>query len=404
MSAKTKDINPRLEALLGGEALTNLRQRLRQRFERAPMDGLTGSIRLSGLEEHEITVLAALTGRPARNVDSLQIKIDDVDIALARAGVATSLRDALERLDGPLVHRATEHAKHEAEWASVIDGTRDDRLLAFLATSQGVGLLRRLARRHADEAAALREQAETVLARLPAEGLPRAQLAAECLGDAHALDDGRPCASLVLAALRQQVAEEDTESRRAQWARAGVLVNELARPALFLNLPAEHLLAPPGEPGYLSLRRLMRSPPRWSVRDQTVYVCENPNIVAIAADQLGSDCAPLVCTDGMPAAAQQALLKQLADGGGKLKYHGDFDWTGLTIGNVVVTALGADPWRFRAEDYRAACATISRHAPRLCGELSEAAWDPDLAQAMQGSGFEVPEESVASSLLSDLAQ
>ena len=44
----------------------------------------------------------------------------------------------------------------------------------------------------------------------------------------------------------------------------------------------------------------------------------DPNIVSIAADRLGAACAPLVCTDGMPAAAQRVLLKQLSDAGAKL--------------------------------------------------------------------------------------
>ncbi|MEZ5704819.1 MAG: DUF2399 domain-containing protein [Burkholderiaceae bacterium] len=63
------------------------------------------------------------------------------------------------------------------------------------------------------------------------------------------------------------------------------------------------------------LRRLVRTPPDWEVADQIIYVCENPNIVSIAADRLGAACAPLVCTDGMPAAAQRVLLKQLSDAG-----------------------------------------------------------------------------------------
>jgi uncharacterized protein (TIGR02679 family) len=122
----------------------------------------------------------------------------------------------------------------------------------------------------------------------------RAQLAVAALGDAHALDAGSPAATLVLTALRQlAAAEPDIESTREQWAAAGVLVNELARPALALNLPGP-TGAEAGEPTYLSLRRLLRSPPAWGVIGCPVFVCENPNLLAIAADQLGPRCAPLV--------------------------------------------------------------------------------------------------------------
>ena len=102
----------------------------------------------------------------------------------------------------------------------------------------------------------------------------------------------------------------------------------------------------PGEPVHLSLRSLLRRPPTWHVAQRDVFVCENPNIVAIAADRLGAACAPLACTDGMPSAAQQTLLAQLAAAGARLRYHGDFDWPGLVIGNFVMREFGAEPWRF----------------------------------------------------------
>src|SRR5690606_11249455 len=195
-------------------------------------------------------------------------------------------------------------------------------LARMLETPAGLGLLKRLARQDPDVGERLCARADLVLQRLPAAGQPRAQLAAEALGDAHALDNSQPAATLVLAALREAAlpAEEATASRaeedsRTLWARVGVLVNELARPAVVLNVPVEEggcLAGEAGEPAYVSLRRLLRSPPRPAVAGRTVYICENPNVVAIAADRLGARCAPLVCTDGMPAAAQRTLLGLLA--------------------------------------------------------------------------------------------
>ena len=137
-------------------------------------------------------------------------------------------------------------------------------------------------------------------------------MAAQTLGNAHALDAGQPTASAVLAAWRQSEAiaapgpgtadsqtgtdggeadpVDDLDVRRAPdertrdiWARAGVLVNELARPALVLNLPtraASGALWTPGEPAYLSLRLLLRAQPPWSVQGVPVFVCENPNLVS----------------------------------------------------------------------------------------------------------------------------
>jgi uncharacterized protein (TIGR02679 family) len=257
------------------------------------------------------------------------------------------------------------------------------------------------------------------------------------LGNAHALDAGQPVASVVLAVWRHAEAattpsladdpsglemaldEEQPESveqalenspqvgERARdiWARAGILVNELARPALVLNLPIMNLTtghSPFGEPVYLSLRQLLRTPPTWSVEGRTVFVCENPNLLAVAADRLGGQCAPLVCTDGMPAAAQRTLLNQLLHAGARLHYHGDFDWPGLQIANHVMRTWQATPWRLAASDYEAAVKT----APHLQRDLPEsdvtATWDTDLASAMCHHGLSIAEEAVADALIEDL--
>jgi uncharacterized protein (TIGR02679 family) len=178
-----------------------------------------------------------------------------------------------------------------------------------------------------------------------------------------------------------------------------VLVNELARPALCLNLPGA---GPAGHPTFLSLRWLLRTPSCWPVRGQDVYICENPNLLAIASDRLEYRCKPLVCTEGMPAAAQRTLLRQLAEAGARLHYHGDFDWPGLTIGNHVVRVFGALPWRFSGEDYVASVPTATLPSSALKGGFVAACWDPTLAPLMQQHGMAIPEEALADSLMLDL--
>jgi len=197
--------------------------------------------------------------------------------------------------------------------------------------------------------------------------------------------------------------QDPEESFRERWARLGVTVNALSLPALCLNLPImdPDLVHPAGEPVHLSLRRLLRRPPAWAVAGRDVFVCENPDIVAIAADRLGSTSAPLVCTDGMPSAAQQTLLEQLAAAGARLRYHGDFDWGGLTIGNFVMREFGAEPWRFGKTDYLAAAA---KHGIALRGARPVVAqWDDGLAGTMADRGVVVHEEGVAEMLMMDLA-
>lgn len=423
--ANDPNIDPRLIRRLGGAELAELRRRMRRHFERYGRDPEILGFQLTKLSAIEYEALALLIGLPPRPTQSVRINIAQFDAALQDAGMANSLHEALETLDGPIVNREEVRADLQSRWSSVTDDQRiHPSLYAWLRTTSAVGLLKRVSKQDPQTAHQLLQQAHAVMQRLPAQGLTRAQLAADVLGNAHALDNGQAVATVVLAALRHSANTDERERppleetedeadgvRRPRervrdiWARSGVLVNELARPALFLNLPVRtpsSTPAIPGEPGYLSLRRLLRTPPAWDVEDQVVYVCENPNIVSIAADQLGTACAPLVCTDGMPAAAQRVLLKQLSDAGAKLLYHGDFDWAGIHIANNVMELCEACSWRFGAEDYLLAVKSLATKERDLEDARIAASWDSTLVESMRLKGVAIAEEAVVSKLIDDL--
>ena len=420
-------LDPRLERLLGGPALAALRERLRQRYAPLPAGALPAPFRLAGLQAMEHAALAGLLGRPGRASASMAVDLAEIDGALQRAGLAPSLRAALETLDGPIIDAAQAQAAQAVAWAALATAARHPALTAWLGTAAGLGLLKRLARSAGPAATRWVAQADAVLQRLPAAGLARAQLAAQVLGDAHALDRGAPVATLVLAALRSArrpdigaapalATDEDSaandppaadapEREREVWAAAGVLVNELARPALALNLPLAHgSVLQAGEPTYLSLRHLLRAAPAWGVLGRAILVCENPNLVAIAADRLGHRSAALVCTDGMPAAAQRVLLQQLVAAGARLHYHGDFDWPGLRIANQVRALCGGglqwQPWRFCTADYQRAC--LGGAGRPLAGTPADAHWDHTLSKAMAAAGQAIDEEALAEALLGDM--
>ncbi|MBM0105555.1 TIGR02679 family protein [Steroidobacter sp. S1-65] len=382
----------------------------------------------------ERQALEGLLGRPPKLARSIQLSHTELDRAVARAGLATDLRSALETLDGPIVDRRSEQIRMQEAWRAVLANVNDQRLIASFSDSAGVALLKRCAGGDPAHAVSLIVQAERVLALLPASGTSRAQLAAHALGDSHALDVGQPVASLVLRACRVskhplRIGTEDAEaddiaegsaargdssaearglSVRDQWARVGVVVSELAAPALCLNLSALGASAgaqlvraakETAEPFHLSLRALLRDPPIWDVAGVVVSICENASIVAAAADRLQHRCAPLVCTDGMPGAAQQVLLQQLAAAGARLLYHGDFDWPGIRIGNFVMREFSAQPWRFGVTDYLAAAAS---GLPLPAEGQVLADWDAQLAPTMTSRGFVLHEERVIELLLGDL--
>jgi uncharacterized protein (TIGR02679 family) len=417
----------RLRQLLGAAELAALRQRLRRIYAQQvaeentpPLPGQAGDggraaepaaepgmepapVRLTGLQAFEAEALQALSGRAPRAVGSLTLDLAALSLRLQAAGLADGLRQALEALDGPITSRH-ELAQAAAAWPALAQEAPHPALRAWLAQAPALGLLKRLAGGSPQAAQRLCERASRVLGELPAAGQPRAQLAAQLLGNAHALDDGQAVATLVLAVLRASAAEGDAENTRALWASQGVAVNELARPALALNLPGAGVAATPGEPQYWPLRRLLRRPPAWQVAGLDLFVCENPNLLALAADALGARCAPLLCTEGMPAAAQRTLLLQLRAAGARLRYHGDFDWPGIAIGNQLMQTFGAGAWRFGSDDYQAALhASSTAERAALQGREVAACWDATLAPAMAKAGCALPEEAVFETLLEDLS-
>jgi uncharacterized protein (TIGR02679 family) len=278
---------------------------------------------------------------------------------------------------------------------------------------RATGLLRRLSRDDARIGRSLLEQARAVANRLPATGIPLAELAASATGDSHALDQGQPVGTLVMrlaSVLGRNGSAEQSHDRRDIWANVGVLCDELSAPVLVLNLRAAettlagHALAihaDLGEPYRLSTRQLLRQAPDLApvVSGRTVFVCENPSVVAAAANQLGVRSAPLVCVEGQVKTAARLLLDRLAAAGARLMYHGDFDWGGVRIANVVIARCGALPWRYSSADYRAAPPGAA-----LKGSSASACWDAELEDAMLASGRVVYEEQVLADLLADLAQ
>ena len=110
-------------------------------------------------------------------------------------------------------------------------------------------------------------------------------------------------------------------------------------------------------------------------------------------------CPPLICVEGQPKTAAHLLLGLLTSAGWELWYHGDFDWKGVEMSNLVMLRHGARPWRMAAEDYLG-----SRGGTTLEGPPVEASWDPHLASAMATRGQAIHEEVVIEALIGDLAR
>jgi uncharacterized protein (TIGR02679 family) len=387
---------------------------------------LTGTVTLSDASAEQRRAVERLTGRPSRSGASLSVSLDEVDRLLRESGAAPGgLAEAVTRLTGPVPDRNRDQAEAAAAWTIAFEpvaelGRRRAELASWQTWLQATGVVRRLAP-SPDAARTLLEQVAAVVSRLPAQGIPIGRLAAECCADAHALDDGEPVGTIVLSAARALAGLSfasggSAESRRTAWAAVGVHLDELSSLVLSLGLSGEQrtplgrglaLHQDSGQPAAITLRQLRSHDEPLPAR--TVHICENPVVVAVAADALGSACPPLVCVGGQPSAAAWLLLDLLVAGGARFRYHGDFDWGGVRIATTVRTRLNQgrerwQPWRYDRASYEAmvSAAPVTARPSRLSGDAAATPWDPGLAAAMTRYGQRIEEELSLDTLLADL--
>jgi uncharacterized protein (TIGR02679 family) len=348
-------------ALSGPSALL-AHVRKRARLGQATETGRLSSLALSAAERRELGLLLgtdwAISGRPVR--------LEDLARSLAEHSL--TLRALIEAIDGPIV--LDKDVRRQA--AEIADLERLDALRELIQAGLPEGLAAAwldtdpmLPQAGAGDLLGTVWEVAAVWAALPGWGAAPARLAhvaSLTLEDAHALDADHLLGRLV-ARLAADVRGLERPARggktwRLAWASVGILCDEVSSRVLVLNLPlAGHAHAARlcrqsiGEPVWLSLRSLRSE---WSVDPITVFVCENPTVVEAAADALGGNCPPLVCTDGIATTAALDLVAGLADSGCNLRIRADFDRAGLVIMNQLRTvAPEATPWRFDTSTYAA---------------------------------------------------
>jgi uncharacterized protein (TIGR02679 family) len=404
--------------LFGGPEYAKLFMAARKRVEESGVESAR-SMTLESLSDAERTALAGLFGLKRRPGLEFRVDLGRLDAVLRASSAESGLIEVLRALGGPLKDkkalRVSERAAEEALWTDA-ESTVASRpvLLEWLAEVRSQGLLARAARAASMEERRLLAEGLRVVGLLPSKGTPLAVLAAEATGDAHALDSGRPLGGLVLRAVAKLMGrlEVPTSSagRRRLWQDVGVLCDPLSPHALVLGLRplgdghVDRYLrqsAESGEPVKLTLAQVLRHMPVLPA-GEVVRVCENPSVVAVAAERLGSRCPALVCTEGVPTTAVMTLLDNVHQHGASLRFHGDFDWGGLRIANEIFARFEAIPWRFGAREYREAV-VAGLGTPGLAGFPVAACWEPELGEVLREVGQAVYEERVVDTLVADLA-
>jgi uncharacterized protein (TIGR02679 family) len=402
-------VSGRLDALDRAE-LAALWTAMRAHLERRSLRVDGARVTLTELTEDEMAAVCSLLGRRRPASARLRVDVEQLDAVLRAGPFGVGVAEVLETIGGPLRDRRGERASaaeaRDSLWELVdehpIAGDAD--VANWIESLRPRGRLTRLGLTAADRTvttaldvvAALVERRR---AAPPSRPLP--VVAAELLGDAHGLDDDRVVGQIVADAV---VSLSERSSVREAWAAFGVDLDPVNSSVLTLGLPGPRgtildIAHRTGEPLRLT-SRMLRSLDLDHLDGVVVSVCENPAVVAVAADELGPSCAPLVCTDGMPKTVTSSLIGTLVAAGATLRAHADFDVGGVAIVGHLIGVHGVEPWRFGREDYLAAVAGPSL---ALDGRIAATPWDPELAPTMGATGRAVHEESLLDVLLDDLA-
>lgn len=397
----------RLRALLGTEAWRWWRQRVRTEIEAGRP--IPATITRQDPTEAEREAANRLLGTPGA-AGPIRLRSADIELILREAGIADQIRPSIASLDGPLIDRAAQREADETAWNAIHNEAAAS--LAALCPSADLqsvvqsGTLKRLSANQPEGARLLLTQAVSVMTRLrDRQPLHLAELAAIASGDAHALDRDTALGRLVLRLLGHGK-EDGVLAWRSAWQALGVLVDTVSASTLVLNLPvtadtklARVCASMRGEPLRFTARQLEREQTAFSVQDAVVFVCENPTVVAAAANALGDRCPPLVCVDGRATTPSLLLLRQLARDGATLRYQGDADWPGIAIAADLRRHVDLQPWRLTSEDLPH---MADRPGPPLEGQRIETPWDSALADALAHRGRALHEETLLDLLLSDL--
>jgi uncharacterized protein (TIGR02679 family) len=406
----------RLDQCLGKPDMARLVQRIKNRL-RFGRD-LNGTLSLPSPTASERSAIDAFLGRRPTSGEDIVVRLSEIERILLEGGICNSLQEAIEAIVGPVENERQARLLLAREWEDVFTKaaaklTDLPQGAQWLEHLRSTGLLKRLSDGDAKLGAKLLEFAVAVIRQLPQPVIPIAEFATRVTGDSHALDAGTVLSTICLAAIAHQYNVKEprsAESRRKLWDRVGIVVDELCAPVLTLNLPGTadscvgkllNLMRSAGEPCHLSVRQLRRvnEDAFGNLAGMVVYVCENPSVVAAAAQRLGKRSHPLICTSGQPASAAQLLIRQLSDAGCRMCYHGDFDAAGISIANLMIGRFGVLPWRMSAGDY---IAVADLNGPGLKAAPPDAIWDATLFDAMRSNGHAVLEERVLESLLDDL--
>jgi uncharacterized protein (TIGR02679 family) len=289
---------PALRGYLLSPSLRPLWLTLRDRLERNG-HAVRGSVAVQ-LDDDGADRVSGLLGR-AVGSGPVRLRLTELDASLRSSAAARSLAAVVADLTGaPLRNLPAERDAARADrlqlWAHLQRLLAEHGLAGQDWAAPWTGWLSRgglLARLPTAKAAAVLAVTVQVLARVLGDSqspVALAELASEVTGDAHGLDDGSPCAALILRALAFALETRPAASaaeRRALWQRVNVSTDEISGTVITWGL------RPPGRDRWsamvreradlglithLTVHELRRSG-ELAGAGEIIHACENPQVL-----------------------------------------------------------------------------------------------------------------------------
>lgn len=397
--------------------------------------GVTGTVRLTRLNEEEQEAMAGLFAINMRGRTDIRFTLQELDMSLMETLFKLTVVECLVLLYGDKAVRNHERVMMENEawdqfciWAgSYIFLAELGAWLELLRVGKAPGY-----RAFLECYEVYREQGsskEWIHAIRALHDLPVAMkrlpvFAALTTGDAHGLDrdqlTGRVFYWGMVARLNEPTLHLDmnlsleddsvnmamagSDQIRNQYAAMGILLDDMSSNVMIVGWgPYKQL--PVVLPLY-TVERLMPELPQISA----VYVVENPSIFGALIDDWASrgQAVPyaLLCTSGQPSLAALRLMDYAVKDAAHIYYSGDYDVKGLEMASLLYKRYGKQfiPWFLDARTYTSIEATnllsFSDRERRLLSRM-QIEWDDELIATLLDKGGKVFQEHIAQKLVDD---
>lgn len=379
------------------------------------------ALSLNNLTEDEQQALADLLGMDRLPGKAMRLSIKKLCKA-CRVDNTDPFYELAKQVAGPIVNRKLERQQQQQiktelwQWLTENLTTLPYAYSAQIdqwieeQRSKGISYQRR------DEYKNRCKQMLAVLKRLPANGVSLPILAADVLGDPHALDANTALGHLCIdayCALNELPRDNYSYRLRRQWEWAGVALDGVSSTVLILGLRNNtnnnhrewlQYATDQHEPVVLTYRQICKWPAAALSAGQHAVVLENPSLIEAAADANVSN-VPVICSAGQPTLAVQTLVRQLRANGCTVLQHADFDASGLHITKWFQQHTGTTPWKMNRQHYLDAIQNLnSPSLPLENKTLPVTPWDNALSESMQRHGIYISEEQVRADLLNGIRE